>query len=96
MGPFGFLATIAAWLATAIPLFAAQPGSGGWLLGGTVFGILTALIWGALVPLGALGANTTMVALGIIALVGGGGFAVYCSVVLVFRGAGVHLEITQQ
>lgn len=96
MAGFGFLFTLAIWIASAIPLFVVDPGSGGWLLGGLIFGAITAVLWSALIPLGGLGGQTWMVVVGIAALVGGGGLALYCFAVLLARGSGVHVEITQQ
>jgi len=90
------LFAIAVWLASVVPLFIATPNAGGWLLSGLVFGVITVLLWGPLVPLGGLGSNTPMVVCGVIALLGGGGFAIYCLVSLLLRGAGVHVEVTQR
>lgn len=86
---------LAVWVASAIPLFTAEVNSGGWLLAGLVFGAVTALMGGSLVAAGGLGCSPTMVTIGAIFVLGGGGLGIYGLVSLLARGAGLHIEVNQ-
>lgn len=93
------LAAIAAMFASWVPLFFIPVGTGGWFLMGILSGVITAYLGWGMVGMQALSDNVGltyylwwMVALAL--AVGGTGLLGYSLVLLIWRGAGLHIDVS--
>lgn len=97
-----FIALIVVWLASLVGLFMTVPGTGGFLLMGILAGAITAYIAAGYVCVSMMsdkcGRWYDAIVWDVIAwLVGLGSaaFAIYCLMALLWRGAGISIEVHQ-
>lgn len=95
------IAYLVVWFASFVPLFMLPVQSGGWLLAGVVCCALSAFFGWALVSMQALSDNIGFMyyiwwaAAIVIAAFGSLGF-IYCLASLIWRGAGIHIDVNVQ
>lgn len=99
----GLVALAAAWVAGVYGMGVTTAQSGGWLLCAVLVGVITCFIGVTAFMVGMIsddyiGFNKAfhyfyLAAFGA-AVLGGGGLAIYAIAALIWRGAGIHIEVT--